>query len=267
MHQLTLENIELIALTVDRQKITFSHLKEDLADHICCCVEAEMTENALGFEEAFKKVKKQVGLKTLNQIQQDTLLLINHKYYAMKKLMSFSAIIGPGFAAIGGLFKIMHWPGASILLILGYLVISFLLLPSSVYVLFREKSEKSNVLMLVSGFIGLLGFLIGSLMKIMHWPDANIIITIGFVVLGAIYFPLLTTKKVKQSESKREGYAFLIGGIAAVIYIGGFLFKMMHWPGASVLLMVGAILGVLVFFPFIHQLYSKNQKTLAFIIF
>lgn len=57
MPELSLQNIDQISNDVRKQEITFSHLLEELIDHICCDVENEM-QNGFSFSEAYRRVRK-----------------------------------------------------------------------------------------------------------------------------------------------------------------------------------------------------------------
>ena len=57
MPELSLHNIDQIRHDISRQEITFSHLLENLVDHICCDVEHEM-QTGLDFSEAYRRVKQ-----------------------------------------------------------------------------------------------------------------------------------------------------------------------------------------------------------------
>ena len=57
MPELSVENIDLISNDIKKQGIVFSHLADDLTDHVCCDVENEMTKG-LSFNEAYSKVKQ-----------------------------------------------------------------------------------------------------------------------------------------------------------------------------------------------------------------
>ena len=48
MPELSLHNIDQISRDLRKQDITFSHLLEELIDHVCCDVEYEM-QNGLDF--------------------------------------------------------------------------------------------------------------------------------------------------------------------------------------------------------------------------
>jgi uncharacterized membrane protein len=80
-----------------------------------------------------------------------------------------------GVAIIGALFKILHWPGANILLILGLSWLAIVSFIRSAYV--QERSTQgylnglSNALMII-----------GVLFKMMHWPHAMMMLYIGIAL-------------------------------------------------------------------------------------
>src|SRR4030043_685395 len=110
MSELSIALINLIIGDVKCQRITFSHLCDDLIDHICCDIEYEM-ENGLSFEKAYQKVKAKIGDRGLNKIQEETLYSVDTKYRRMKNTMKITGIAGTVLLSFGAMSKIMHWPG------------------------------------------------------------------------------------------------------------------------------------------------------------
>jgi len=136
MPELTLDNINIIISDVRKQEISFSHLADELIDHLCCDVEDEML-NGLDFSEAYKRVKMKLGNRRLKEIQEETLYAVDTKYRRMKNTMKISGITGTILLGFAALFKIQHWPGAGIMLTLGALALAFVFLPSSLRVLWK----------------------------------------------------------------------------------------------------------------------------------
>lgn len=101
---------------------------------------------------------------------------------------AFSAFI----LLIGSIFKIMHWPGAGMLLVSGITSFSLIFLPV-LFMLKVKELESANDKWILG-----LGIAVGSLMclsamfKVMHWPGANIMwiigLGVGFLLLLPIYF-------------------------------------------------------------------------------
>ena len=59
----------------------------------------------------------------------------------MKKLAFISGVLFGSLSAIGFLFKIMHWPGANILLVLSIGLFSLVFVPSLAGLLYRRSAH------------------------------------------------------------------------------------------------------------------------------
>ena len=117
MPELSLHDIDQISHDISRQEITFSHLLEDLIDHVCCDVEYEM-QKGLNFSEAYQQIKKKMGSRRLKEIQEETLYAVDTKYRYMKNIMKISGVIGTIMLGFGVIFKIQHYPLAGALMTL-----------------------------------------------------------------------------------------------------------------------------------------------------
>ena len=151
MPELTIQNIEQISGDVRRQEITFSHLADELIDHICCDVESEM-RSGLSFSEAYLRVNGRMGLRRLKEIQEETLYAVDTKYRKMKNTMKISGVSGTIMLGFAALFKIMHWPGAGIMMMLGGVILAFVFMPSALVVLWKETHSKKRVFLYISAF-------------------------------------------------------------------------------------------------------------------
>lgn len=267
MDELSYKHIELIKAEVYNAGISCSHLQYDLIDHICCDIENEM-QKGLAFEKAYAKVKQQFSSDGLQKIQEETLFLIDKKYRIMKTTMKLFGVIAPIIIAFGTLFKIEHWSGAGILLAVGFFLLAFVFLPSAVYVSYREVNNNTLKLAHVSGFIA--GFLvsISFLFKIQHWPATSIIMLVGILVTGLIFLPAVFVDKIKSAVSGKQRMIYLIGWLGSFIYLTGFLFKVNHWPGASILLISGSLIFLVIAFPmYVFNKYKNDESVSASFIF
>lgn len=256
---LTKGNIQTITETVDKAEISFSHLRADLIDHICCQIEEEM-QQGLDFQNAYVRINKSTGINSLQKVQEKTLLLIDKKYCAMKKTMHVSGIASTSMLMLATIFKIFHFPGASIMLLLGFFTLCFFFLPSANYVMAKESKRKGMLVLYLSAFLGSFGFFLGVLFKMMHWPGANWMLLIGIAVLGLVFLPLLLIYQYGSDIDKKAKRINIIAIISGMIYLYGFLSKMMHWPGAAILLSVGSLGIVLLFIPSYTFYHYKNEK-------
>lgn len=102
-----------------------------------------------------------------------------------------------GIALVGTLFKLQHWPGASILLVIGLSGLAIHYFPLGFYFL-TNKSEKAVAA--ASGFF--LSFApLGILFKVQHWPGASVMLTVAMVTVPLVYLALFFLRKKAQPDS------------------------------------------------------------------
>jgi hypothetical protein len=93
MPELSLSDIGQINRDVRREEISFSHLADELIDHICCDVEGKMRDG-MSFGDAYRSVKEKLGHGRLREIQKETLYAVDTKYRNMKNTMKITGIAG-----------------------------------------------------------------------------------------------------------------------------------------------------------------------------
>lgn len=84
--------------------------------------------------------------------------------------------------------------------------------------------------------VAIAGHILGILFKVMHWPGANIIL-LSSGVLAIVTLGALLVRKPGPLTVQVQLPAMLVGSVMAAV-TGG-LFKVMHWPGANILLLLG----------------------------
>ncbi len=267
MLELTEQEIDLISRDIDRQGLTYTLLKDELLDHICCDIEAEM-ENGLTFNEAYRKVKSEMGKKRIRQIQDETLYLISKKYRRMKKLMYVLGVAVPIIIIAALIFKVMHWPGGGPLMTLALFTTGIVFLPIFVMVRIRDTRKQDEPVpmgLYLTGMIAGIMTVIGALMKIQYMPGASIFMTLGLVGLAFVFLPIFAVVKTREARKKNEPVnagVYISGVIAGVLFILGALFKIQHWPGAGVVILVSWFSVAVLLLPFIilNQLKQKENK-------
>jgi len=259
MPDLSIENIERISRDVSRQEITFSHLLEDLIDHICCDVEDEM-QNGLTFSEAYRKVKQKMEPRRLKEIQEETLYAVDTKYRYMKNTMKISGVAGTLLFGFAALFKIQHWPGAGILITSGAVILAFVFMPSALGVLWKETHSKKRMILFLSAFLTAMFFIFGILFKIQHWNGAGIILTLAGISAALFLIPALLALGLMDPENKPKRPVYIVGAVGLIFYVTGFLCKIMHWPGATILSMGGLLLLFVIVLPLYVRVSWRNEK-------
>jgi hypothetical protein len=262
MPELSFQDIDQISNDVRKQEITFSHLADELIDHICCDVEYEM-KNGLGFRDAYRTVKEKMGHRRLKEIQEETLYAVDTKYRQMKSTMKISAIAGTVMLGFAALFKVMHWPGAAILLTLGAFTLAFVFMPSALTVLWKETHSSKRLFLYISAFITAMLFIIGVAAKVQHWPLAALILMVASLSGVFAFIPALLAAKLKDQENRSKKVVYILGAAGLVFYTLALLCKIQHWPLASLFLICGMAIIFFVVFPWYTLITWKEEKNVS----
>lgn len=251
--------IQLIESDVESARINLYNLSDELVDHICCAIEDQM-RNGKSFDEAYALLKEQTGIKVLQSIQENTLYLTDKKYRLMKTTMKITGNVALALLGMGTVMKIFHWPGAGPALVLGFALLCLFFFPAVVYINHREGKSKGGPIMNFSILVGGVGLMAGILFKVMHWPGASMLLLGGWLFILFIFLPTLLYAKLKDAKSGFEKRVYVLGVVALIIFELATMFKMMHWPGAGPLMILGSLLLVAVFLPLYTNMRFKNVE-------
>jgi len=263
MPDLSLRNIDQISSDIRNEEITFSHLLDDLIDHVCCDVEYEM-QSGLDFHDAYRRVKQKMGSgRRIREIQEETLYAVDSKYRKMKNTMKISGIAGTLIFGCAALFKIQHWPGASILLTLGAFILAFIFMPSTMDVLWKETHNRKKLFLFISGFISGFLFIAGTLFKLNHWPYAGYMLNLSVIVTVFLFMPALLSSRLSDPENSRKRPVYIFGAAGTILYVLGMLFKIQHWPASAVLMVLGLIILGFIVLPWYTRICWKDDANVS----
>ncbi|MCA1757039.1 MAG: hypothetical protein LC649_06240 [Bacteroidales bacterium] len=262
MNEITGRQTDIISQFVKRQEIVFSHLCDDLIDHICCEIEDEMKAEA-GFDEAFRRVRLRIGENGLREIQEETLYAVDSKYRKMKKAMKISSVAGTIMVGLASVLKILHMPMAGVLLTLGAFMIIFIFLPSSLTVLWKESKSSRRVFLFISAFLASALYIAGIIFRIQHWPGAPVLISAGILSAVFLFVPAGVHSMLRNHARIVPAWIIIWGGISASIFGAGYLLKIMHWPGASVFILLGISLFAILVIPSFIWHHGKREASVS----
>jgi hypothetical protein len=262
MPEMNLRHIDQITSDIRQQEISFSHLVDELIDHVCCDVEYEM-QRGLNFSEAYQKVKTKIGSRGLKEIQEETLYAVDTKYRKMKNTMKITGITGSVMLGFAALFKILHIPGASVLMTFGALTLSLVFMPSALVVLWKETHSSKRVFLFVTAFLTGSTFLMGILLKIQHWPASALLMSLSIMFAIFLFLPSLLHSKLTDKENVRKHPVYIMGFFGMVLYLAGFWFKFQHWPLATILMNLGSIILMIVVLPWYTWISWKDEAQIS----
>jgi uncharacterized membrane protein (DUF106 family) len=136
--------------------------------------------------------------------------------------------------------------------------------------LIDKKYRLMKKTMKIIGWISMTMITVGALFKIQHWPGAGILLVFGFLFLGAVFFPSALWVMKKESKLKGSLFIYLVSMLGGIVLIFGILFKVQHYPGSGILLMIGFLSMALILIPaiLISKLLDESARNLrvAYII-
>lgn len=158
----------------------------------------------------------------------------------------YNGVIGIaiGLFIIGTIFKAMHWPNGNDLIIIALAAIV------NVYFLkFWFKKDKQPLDYAKVALIGLgcLTIIFG----ILHWPGKILLqLLTGFTFIAFVFLGgsrSLFGITVLEGKNPRFNFSSYLISIAGILIIIGALFKIMHWPFGTYMLLAGLGLGIIWF--------------------
>ena len=129
--------------------------------------------------------------------------------------------------SIGVLFKLMHWPGAAMLLVLACGLALLLVLLQAIRWRVIDRRSFARDLVLV-------GLQWCWIVRALHWPGAAA--GCALVAAGGLLYGWLLWR-----ERTAVRGADLVFFAAKLILVVGVLFRLMHWPYADTILIAGLL--------------------------
>lgn len=201
--KLSPEQESIIENFVLAQGIKIPTLRDDLIDHLCCVVESELGKEK-SFEQILDEAVKDLAPKGLQEIQHQTIFLLNSKrIIAMKKVLYFTGFIGSLALTAGVTFKLMHWPWANVLFIIGFLFLLLIFIPLLAIDRYKVSLSKavSVKTKIIMGAIAAIITGLSGLFKMMHLQGADLLLMLGAFVFAFGFLPFYFFTMYKKSIS------------------------------------------------------------------
>lgn len=114
-------------------------------------------------------------------------------------------------------------------------------------------------------FLGILCsnlILFGSLFKVQHWPAANMLLIAGLLICCILFLPLALYSSYQNQEEKKYGILYVVSFLVFFTGLMGSLFKIEHWPGAGIFLLIGIPLPFILFLP-VYLYQTRKIKNIS----
>jgi hypothetical protein len=101
--------------------------------------------------------------------------------------------------------------------------------------------------------------LFGCIAKVMHWPGAGPMIIASVFLFCFWFLPAGLVNSYNSLPFKKMKPLHIVSFIVFSFCMMGVLFKIMHWPGASMFLLPGIMLPFVVFLP-VYLYYTREEE-------
>jgi predicted SnoaL-like aldol condensation-catalyzing enzyme len=231
MYCITEQQIDYILSDIRRGGVETEDLQLNLLDHICCIIEQNLSEGG-NFESCYREVVRQFYKKELSEIERETALLLTFKnYYFMKSLMIWSGAFAVIAFIAGSFFKIMHWPGASALIVSAMLSFSLVFLPMLFLLKNREIKTAAGKLVLSAGILSGILYALSRLWWLQHWPGGRALWLTTLCVSFFVFIPSFFLHGYRKPETRLNT---IVASILLVGVIGiEFAMTALHRPSSE----------------------------------
>lgn len=116
-------------------------------------------------------------------------------------------------------------------------------------------------IMLRSGAVSAVTFILGSIFKTMHWPGAGELFVFAIFVAGFIFLPLFFLIRSKEMKIKKDKFIIGFGALFGILFCNATMFKIMHWPWAHELWFASLVVLFFMFLPLFFFSGIRNPDT------
>ena len=201
--KLSTEQINKVRHVIDLSAIRNTSLKDDVLDHLCCVVEYKMT-GGRSFEEALPEALKELAPDGLDEIQRETVFLLNSaKIILMKKVMFSFGLISSMALSLGWLFKFLHMPGADQLIDYGFFGFALIFVPMLAIDQFKVSINKalSEKLRIILGLVSAIITCAAVLFKILHLQGGDLLLFGGALIFIFGFLPFQFFTMYRKSSA------------------------------------------------------------------
>lgn len=100
---------------------------------------------------------------------------------------------------------------------------------------------------------------LGALLKINHWPGGGQLLILGVVMLVMAFLPLALRNHYRTEGEGKYLLLYIVTWLTCFVVFGGMLYKLMHWQGAGIALLIALPFPYVVFLPVFLFVTSKDK--------
>jgi len=112
----------------------------------------------------------------------------------------------------------------------------------------------------ILGLITTITTVLGAIFKVNHYPGAAHLLTLGIAMLVLVFLPVALRNHFKTEGESKYSILYFVTWLTCFVVFTSMLFKILHWPGAGILLIVSLPFPYVVFLPVFLYVTGKNKS-------
>ena len=202
MYSISDDQVEYILSDIEKRGVKTEDVRYNILDHVCCIIENEFTDGK-DFFKFYESTIARFYKKELSEIERETDNLLTFKYYyAMKRTLKITGLISVILIVLGAIFKVMHWPGAGMMYVSGFVIFCLLFIPLNIVLQYRDDKKKTDKLVMTLGLLLTISGSFGFLFKVMHWPGATFLFFGSLALFGLVFIPLYFFTRYRNPDTR-----------------------------------------------------------------
>lgn len=101
--------------------------------------------------------------------------------------------------------------------------------------------------------------LFGCIAKVMHWPGAGVLLVAAVFLFCFGFLPMALKNSYDLLPLKKMKTLHIVSYLVFAVCMMGVLFKVMHWPGAAMFLLVGMLAPFVIFLP-VYLYHTRDEE-------
>jgi hypothetical protein len=140
----------------------------------------------------------------------------------MKNKIYYLGMIVCALLIIASIFKIKHWTGANLLLLISISSICIVFLPLAFISCFKSGGRKKKALF-IAAFAAMFFNFSSVLFKLMHWPWSNYLLFIGMILPVLLFLPVYLYFYSKEKDEPLKNFLYIIFFLVCLSGMGAIL--------------------------------------------
>jgi len=133
----------------------------------------------------------------------------------------------------------------------------------TIFLLTSKKIKRMKRLLYLSGYLSAIGITTSFFMKLNHIAGAQIALLVTTALFVLVFLPALFVNLYKRdlTKSTSDKLKYIFGFLGILIFILSVLFKISHWPGATMIFLSSVVIINFAFFPLLFfKMYRKSVE-------